>query len=172
MDAPEYLARPPGLLPWTGFVVGALVALEFLDLTVYGIVVPVAAVALYLAIGRRAAPGTQRTVDRRDLQVIGATYLAVVALFFAAFRAVRHRRVLGLFLCFAAGLVAGVSVPVVYTVWRRHRPLTSLGLGLHDLPLTIALGLLFAGIQFALTLWGYDLPAQSRSGGRGRRPAS
>ena len=161
MDAPEHPARPPGLLPWTGFVVGALIALEFLDLTVYGIVVPVAAVALYLAIGRRAAPAMQPTVDRRDLQVIGATYLAVVALFFAAFQLFGTDRVLGLFLCFAAGLVAGVAVPVVYTVWRRRRPLTSLGLGLHELPLTIALGLLFAGIQFALTLWGYDLPASA-----------
>jgi len=159
MDAPEYMARPPGLLPWAAFVAGALIALEFLDLTVYGIVVPVAAVALYLAIGRRATPGTRPPIDRRDVQVIGATYLAVVALFFAAFRLFGTDSVLGLFLCFAAGLVAGVSVPVVYTVWRRHRPLTSLGLGLHDLPLTIALGLLFAGIQFALTLWGYDLPA-------------
>ena len=56
MDAPGYLTRPPGLLPWTGFVVGALVALESLDLTVYGIVIRVAAAALYLAIGRRAAP--------------------------------------------------------------------------------------------------------------------
>ena len=80
-------------------------------------------------------------------------------MFFAAFRLFGTDSVLGLFLCFAAGLVAGVAVPVVYTVWRRQRPLASLGLGLHDLPLTIALGLLFAAIQFALTLWGYDLPA-------------
>ena len=66
--------------------------------------------------------------------MIGAIYLAVVALFFAAFQLFGTDAVLGLFLCFAAGLVAGVAVPVVYTVWRRHRPLTSLGLGLHDLP--------------------------------------
>jgi len=137
----------------------ALVALEFLDLTVYGIVVPAAAAALYLATRRRTTSTTRPTVDRRDLQVIGASYLAVVALFFAAFRLFGTDAVLGLFLCFAAGLVAGVAVPVVYTVWRRRRPLASLGLGLQQLPLTIALGLLFAAIQFALTLWGYDLPA-------------
>jgi membrane protease YdiL (CAAX protease family) len=90
--------------------------------------------------------------------MVGATYLAVVALFFTAFRLFGTDAVLGLFLCFATGLVTGVAVPVVYTVWRRGRPLASLGLGLHQLPLTIALGLLFAAIQLALTLWGYDLP--------------
>jgi membrane protease YdiL (CAAX protease family) len=112
-----------------------------------------------LATRPRTPSTTRPAVDRRDLVVIGASYLAIVALFFAAFRLFGTDEVLGLFLCFAAGLLAGVAVPVVYTVWRRRRPLASLGLGLHDLPLTIALGVLFAAIQFALTLWGYDLPA-------------
>jgi membrane protease YdiL (CAAX protease family) len=159
MHPADHLARPPALLAWAAFVAGALVALEFFDLTVYGILIPLAAAALYQAIGRRGSPTTKSAVDGRDLHVIGAVYLVVVGLFFAAFEMFGTDAVLGLFLCFAAGLVVGVAVPVVYTVWWRHRPLASLGLGLHQLPLTIALGLLFAGIQFALTLWGYDLPA-------------
>ena len=53
---PSIRRRPPGLLPWAAFVAAALVALEFLDLTVYGIVVPVAAAALYLATGPGQAP--------------------------------------------------------------------------------------------------------------------
>ena len=96
----------------------------------------------------------QRTVDRRDLQVIGATYLAVVALFFAR-QLLGTDRVLGLFLCFAAGLVAGVAVPVVYTVWRRQRSLTSPRSRVARPVPDDRVGLLFAGIQFALTLWGY-----------------
>ncbi|HEX9259007.1 MAG TPA: type II CAAX endopeptidase family protein [Acidimicrobiales bacterium] len=155
--APTMAPRTVGL--WAGFAALALVALELLDLTVYGVVVPVAAAALYLVTRRsRGSPEASR-VDRRDLRVMGATYVAVVVLFFTAFRVFGTDRTLGLFMCFAAGLIAGVVVPVVYTVWRRERPLASLGLGSHQLGQTIILGLLFAAIQFALTLWGYDLPA-------------
>ena len=135
---PHSGARPPALAEWAVFVAAALVALEFLDLTAYGVVIPVAAAALYLATGHRAGPIAPHTADRQDLQVIGGVYLGVVALFLAAFRVFGTDAVLGLFLCFAAGLVLGVAAPVAYTVWHRRRPLSSLGLGLHDLPLTIA----------------------------------
>jgi uncharacterized protein len=160
MNAPRRsTARSSGVALWVCFVVAALVALEFLDLTVYGVVVPLAAGGIYGVMSHRADRGVEWSLDRRDLGVIAGTYLAVVGLFFAAFRIFGTDRVLGLFLCFAAGLVLGVAAPVVYSVWRRRRPLSSLGLGLRQLPATIALGLLFAGIQFAITLWGYDLPA-------------
>jgi hypothetical protein len=112
-----------------------------------------------MVMSHRSGRVTEWSLDRRDLGVIAGTYLGVVGLFFAAFRSFGTNTVLGLFLCFAAGLVLGVAAPVVYTVWRRRRPLSSLGFGVHQLPGTIAFGLLFAGIQFALTLWGYDLPA-------------
>ena len=46
-----------------------------------------------------------------------------------------------------------------YTVWYRRRPLRSLGLRLDNWPQAAALGLLFAGVQFFLTLYGYVLPA-------------
>jgi membrane protease YdiL (CAAX protease family) len=41
---------------------------------------------------------------------------------------------------------------------KRDRSLASLGLTTVR-PVTVGLGVLFAGVQFALTLWGYDLPA-------------
>ena len=160
MKAPA-AGRVPAFGVWVGFVAVAIVALEFIDLAVYGVVVPAAAAALYRLTSRSAPARPRGTVDRRDLHVVGAVYLAVVGLFALAFRAFGTGSVLGLFLCFATGLVLGVAVPVVYTVWRRDRPLASLGLGLHQLPRTVALGLVFAAVQFALTLWGYDLPAST-----------
>jgi hypothetical protein len=44
-------------------------------------------------------------------------------------------------------------------VWFRHRGLVTLGIGTHNLGKTVALGLVLAAFQFAITLAGYDLPA-------------
>jgi uncharacterized protein len=76
-----------------------------------------------------------------------------------AFTVFTTDNVLGLFLCFAAGLLLGTVGPIVYQVWVRGRDLRTLGLGLHHLRPTLALGLALAGVQFAMTLWGYQLPA-------------
>jgi len=149
-------------LLWVGFVVTSLLALDVLDAVVWSIVVPLTAGALWLGTTRwRRSPSTTRpgAVDRRDLAVMVVLYVAVVGLFRLAFTVFTTDRLLGLFLSFAAGLVLGVAGPVIYTVWRRRRPLRSLGLGAHRLPLTVALGLLFAGVQAATMLWGYTLPA-------------
>jgi membrane protease YdiL (CAAX protease family) len=149
-------------LLWVGFVVVSLLALDVLDLTVWSIVVSLAASALWLgSTGWWRSPSTTRpgALDRRDLAVIAALYLAVVGLFRLAFTGFTTDQLLGLFLSFAGGLVLGVAGPIVYTVWLRRRPLRSLGLGAHRLRATIALGLLFAGVQAATMLWGYRLPA-------------
>jgi membrane protease YdiL (CAAX protease family) len=148
---------------WVAFVVAALVALEAFDQVVYGIVVPLTAAVVFIVDGQPPRSDGREGVpavgaDRRDLWVVGGVYSVAVGLFICAFRVFGTDRTLGLFLCFAAGLLVGVVVPVVYTVWRRARPLRSLGLGLHELPRTMLLGLLFASVQFGLTLWGYDLP--------------
>lgn len=66
--------------------------------------------------------------------------------------------VLGLFLCFGAGLVLGVAGPVFYTV-KRGRPLSDLGLWWGNWKQAAVLGLILASIQFAITLFGYPLPA-------------
>ncbi|HKZ19330.1 MAG TPA: CPBP family intramembrane glutamic endopeptidase [Acidimicrobiia bacterium] len=99
----------------------------------------------------------RRAVDVPDLLVMLALYGAVIAFYRLAFVVVKENDLL-LFLFFAIGLLVGVVGAVVYTVWARKRPLESLGLSLSSLPRVALLALLFAAVQFSITLWGYDLP--------------
>ena len=146
------------MIVWVSFVIGALLFLNIDDLVLWSLVVVPAAFVLGLVPSLRpAAKG--RHVDGRDLAAIGVLYVAVVGLFRLAFTVFTTDTVLGLFLSFAFGLMIGVVGPVVYQVWLRGRDLRSLGLGVHHLRSTLTLGVVFAGIQFATTLWGYDLPA-------------
>lgn len=140
---------------WPAFLVLALLFLGTGDGTAYGVVVPLVALVLALAVG---VPGGPRTVDRLDLAVMAGLYVAVVALFALAFRVFTQENVAGLFITFAAGMLLGVAGPIVYTVWVRHRPLAGLGITRRNLPQAAALGLFLAAIQFALTLWAYPLP--------------
>jgi membrane protease YdiL (CAAX protease family) len=105
----------------------------------------------------RRAHLLRRRVDRRDLITIAATYALVVASYRIAFVVVEDNDLL-LFAFFALGLLIGVVGPVTYTTWRRGRPLASLGLSVANLPRVVVLGLTFAAVQFAITLWGYELP--------------
>ncbi|MET3952963.1 CPBP family glutamic-type intramembrane protease [Arthrobacter sp. UYEF36] len=141
---------------WTSWLVAAMLSLAFLDLAVYGIVVPVS--ALLLAVLAGPVAWRRRSVDKLDLAVVAALYIIVVALFRVAFTVVTATNVLGLFLCFGAGLVLGVAGPVFYTV-KRGRPLSDLGLWWGNRKQATALGLILASIQFAITLVGYPLPA-------------
>jgi membrane protease YdiL (CAAX protease family) len=86
-------------------------------------------------------------------------YVAVVAALYLAFQVFTVDRTLGLFLCYAAGLILGVIGPVIYTVWMRGRHLADLGLTTKNWQQAIGLGLVLGVIQFFLTLYGYDLPA-------------
>lgn len=107
--------------------------------------------------------GTRRTTlvhvqpDRRDLVWIAGIFAVVVAFYRVAFVVIENNDLL-LFASFAAGLLIGVGAPVYYTVWMRKRPLASLGLSLTNLPRVALLALTFAVVQFAITLWGYQLP--------------
>ena len=84
----------------------ALVTIDVVGPTVYGVGVPAAAAVLYLATRSRACAALRRSlVDRQDLVVVGALYLAVVALFRVAFEGFGTGRVAGLFLTFAAGSI-------------------------------------------------------------------
>lgn len=140
---------------WCLWLVAAMLLLAFLDLTVYGLVVPVSALLLALASG--PAAWRRQGIDKLDLAVIAALYLVVVALFRLAFTVFTVTNVLGLFLCFGAGLVLGVAGPVFYTV-SRGRQLSDLGLWLGNWKPAVGLGLVLASIQFAITLLGYALP--------------
>lgn len=142
---------------WALFAVGSLLLLNIDDLVLWTILVVPA--TLVLALIPRLRPAGESRVDGRDLITIGVLYVAVVAAFRMAFTVFTTDNVLGLFLSFAIGLLVGVIGPVVYQVWVRGRGLGSVGLGLHHLRSTLILGVVFAGVQFATTLWGYDLPA-------------
>lgn len=120
-------------------------------------VVTAAAVLLAVATSQWARLGAG--VDSRDLAWLAALYVAVVALFTLAFRVFTTVRTAPMFLAFAGGMLVGTVGPIVYTVWVRGRPLATLGLGLHNLRSTLWLAVFFAGVQYAITLWGYDLPA-------------
>ena len=140
---------------WCLWLVTAMLLLAVLDLTLYGLVVP--ASALLLAVISGPAAWRQQGIDKLDLAVVAALYIAVVALFRVAFTVFTVTNVLGLFLCFGAGLVLGIAGPVFYTV-SRGRPLSDLGLWLGNWKPAVTLGLVLAFIQFAITLLGYPLP--------------
>lgn len=158
-DAAAWPRRVPA--EWVAFVIGALLLLDMVALPVWAAVVTVAAVALAAVSAARfgAGPWVGGRVDRGDLLTVVVLYAAVVGLFRLAFVGFTQANVAGLFVAFAAGLLVGTAGPIAYTTWVRHRPLSTLGLGLHRLPATVALAVVFAAVQFAVTLWGYRLPA-------------
>jgi membrane protease YdiL (CAAX protease family) len=163
MTRPDGLPRLPRTrvaqrgLVWTAWTVAALLLLPFVGGAVYGAVVTASALIVCAVPG--ALPPRSRTGDRRDLLAVAVLYVVVVALLSLAFRVFTTDNVLGMFLAFAATLLVGTVGPVVWTVWVRGRPLGDLGLGVGSWRRTAGLALLFAGVQGALTLWGYDLPA-------------
>lgn len=145
---------------WTCFVIAALVALGAVEPELYGVIIPVSAAAIAVVTGPLARRSVlfRVTIDRADIVAVGVLYGAVVGLFRLGFGVFTTENTLGMFLSFATALVLGVAGPIAYTVWIRQRPLRSLGIGLHQLRTTVALALVFGGVQFAITLWGYDLP--------------
>lgn len=147
---------------WVAWCCAAILALPLLDAPWFGPLGYGFAIALSaLLVG--AVTGTllrdRRRVDVRDLVAIAALYLVVVALFVLAFRVFTTGNVLGLFLCFAAGMLVGVVGPIVYTVWMRGRALGTLGLGSSHWRAAIGLGVLLGALQFAVTFIGRELPA-------------
>jgi membrane protease YdiL (CAAX protease family) len=147
---------------WAAFVV---VALLMLGAGAYGVVVPVAGLVLVIGCSRiglfksLALRWASWEIDKADLLVVGAIYVAVVALFKVAFGVFGTGQVAGLFIFFGLGMLVGVVGPLVYVVWIRHRSLSSIGIGLHNIRSTAALALVFGAVQFSVTLWGYQLPA-------------
>jgi membrane protease YdiL (CAAX protease family) len=104
-------------------------------------------------------PSVDRHLDGRDIRAVLLLYVGVVAALYLAFQVFTVDRTLGLFLCFAAGLILGVVGPVIYTVWMRRRSLADLGLTTKNWRQAAGLGLILGAVQFFLTLYGYRLPA-------------
>ncbi len=146
------------MIAWAGWVVLALCALPFLAGWAYLAVVAGSALILVGVPGARPQL-SGAGVDRPVLGVIGILYLAVIGLMRLAFVGFGVDQTLGLFLAFGAALLLGTVGPVVHAVRQQRRSLSSLGLRTDNLRVTVILGLVFALVQFSLTLWGYDLPA-------------
>jgi membrane protease YdiL (CAAX protease family) len=145
------------MIAWAGWVVLALLILPFAGGWAYFAVVAVSALVLMTVPGARPQP-SGAGVNRSVLVVIGAMYLAVVLLMRLAFVGFGVDRTLGLFLSFGAALLLGTVGPAVHAVRHQGRSLRSLGVRTDNLRTTVVLGLVFASVQFALTLWDYDLP--------------
>ncbi|HYI26006.1 MAG TPA: hypothetical protein VD767_11395, partial [Thermomicrobiales bacterium] len=142
---------------WAAWLIAALLSLPFLAGPLYGIVVPLSALLLALLL-RGVTPTDDRRMDWLDMGVVLGIYLGIVGLFRLAFVGFTTENIPGLFLSFAGGLLLGVVGPVIYTVWVRHRSLAELGITLSNWRTAVGLGLLLAGVQFALTFWGYEMP--------------
>jgi hypothetical protein len=87
----------------------------------------------------------------RDLGALLVLYLVCVALFYVAFQVVTVGSEMVLFVVFGAGLLLGVVGPLLHVVVIQHRPLADLGLTRDRLPQTLALGVVLAAIQAAIT---------------------
>jgi membrane protease YdiL (CAAX protease family) len=144
------------LAVWTTWVVASLLLLDVFGGWAYLFVVTGLAVVVILIPGM--IPARHRRRDHAELAAMGSMYLVVVALLSLAFRGFGTANTAGLFLTFAAALLVGVIGPIYYTVWRREGSLGDLGLRAGNRGQTATLALLFAGVQFWLTVWRLDLP--------------
>lgn len=151
------LAPRGRLLIWVTWVVAGLLLLDRFGGWAYLLVVT--ALAALIALIPGALPTRLRRRNNAELVVIGGLYVAVVALLSLAFRGFGTDHIPGLFLSFGAALLVGVVGPIYYTVWRRGGTLGDLGLRMGNRVETLTLALLFASVQFWLTVWRMDLPA-------------
>jgi uncharacterized protein len=148
---------------WTAFVVTGLLLMDVLQDTRFGVAILVLGGTLAVASATipafsAALPWLRPRADARDLFAVAILYVAVVGLLMLAFQGFTTDKMLWFFLTFAAALLLGVGGPVLYQVRIRGGSLEDLGIGARRWRSTVVLGLLFAGVQFSITLWGYDLP--------------
>jgi uncharacterized protein len=152
------LLSPHRRIIWVTWLIAALLFLAVGNGLIYGLTIPLTA-GLLVLLAPGLVPNPGRHVDGRDIRTVLLLYVGVVAALYLAFQFFTVERTLGLFLCYAAGLILGVVGPVIYTVWIRGRPLADLGLTTKNWRQAVGLGLALGLIQFFLTLYGYDLPA-------------
>jgi membrane protease YdiL (CAAX protease family) len=151
------LLSPHRRFIWVAWLVAALLFLAIGNGLIYGLTIPLTA-GLLVLLAPGLLPSAGQQVDGRDIRAVLLLYVGVVTALYLAFQVFTVDRTLGLFLCYAAGLILGVVGPVIYTVWMRGRPLADLGLTTKNWGQAVGLGLVLGVIQFFLTLYGYDLP--------------
>jgi uncharacterized protein len=152
------LLAPRRRIIWVTWLIAALLFLAIGNGLIYGLTIPLTA-GLLVLLAPGLVPSAGRHVDGQDIRAVLLLYAGVVGALYLAFQVFTVDRTLGLFLCYAAGLILGVVGPVIYTVWLRGRPLADLGLTTKNWRQAVGLGLVLGLIQFFLTLYGYDLPA-------------
>jgi uncharacterized protein len=152
------LLAPRRRIIWVTWLIAALLFLAIGNGLIYGLTIPLTA-GLLVLLAPGLVPNAGRHVDGRDIRAVLLLYVGVVAALYVAFQVFTVERTLGLFLCYAAGLILGVVGPLIYTVWMRNRPVADLGLTSKNWRQALGLGLALGAIQFFLTLYGYDLPA-------------
>lgn len=152
------LLAPRRRIIWVTWLIAALLFLAIGNGLIYGLTIPLTA-GLLVLLAPGLVPNAGRHVDGQDIGAVLLLYVGVVGALYLAFQVFTVDRTLGLFLCYAAGLILGVVGPVIYTVWMRGRPLADLGLTTKNWRQAVGLGLVLGLIQFFLTLYGYDLPA-------------
>jgi uncharacterized protein len=158
--SPAVTGATRSLAPWVGWAVFALLLMPLVGQWEWLYLACVAGSALVVSlVVRPALPRPAGEAMARDLAVIAILYVVVVALMRLAFVAFGTDRIPGLFLTFAAALLVGVLGPVFYTVWTRAGSLRELGISRDNWQPTMVLAVVFAGVQFGITLWGYALPA-------------
>ena len=146
---------------WAVWVVAALLVLPVVTGWAYLGVVGASGLLLALLVVPPSPriPPYDGTHAGRDVLVAAGLYVAVVGLMRLAFVGFTTDHVAGLFLAFAAALLVGTVGPLVHTVRLLGGGVADLGLRRDDLRPAIGFALLFGAVQFALTLWGVELPA-------------
>src|SRR5699024_1915467 len=128
-------------------------------LVIVGAGAAAAIVGLVIARGREGPAWLRIGIDLPDLAVIIGLYVTVVGALWLAFGVFTESNTLGLFLSFGFALLLGAVCPLYCSVWLRCRPLGSLGLSVGHWRSTAVLAVLFATVQFTLTLARLDYPA-------------
>ncbi|NPV07741.1 MAG: CPBP family intramembrane metalloprotease [Anaerolineae bacterium] len=101
-----------------------------------------------------------RWSPRADLAVVALSWLLVVGALYTATVGVTADNGIGYFLLYAvlgAGLF-GIGIPLYWTVVRRGRPLSDLGITSRYLMPSLVLQLIFAAVQYQATLARTELP--------------
>ncbi|HEX3200056.1 MAG TPA: hypothetical protein VHR39_21135, partial [Propionibacteriaceae bacterium] len=105
------LLTPHKRIIWIAWLIAALLFLPIGNDLIYGLTIPLTA-GLLVLLAPGLAPSAARHIDGRDIRAVLLLYAGVVAALYLAFQVFTVDRTLGLFLCYAAGLILGVVGPV------------------------------------------------------------
>ena len=97
----------------------------------------------------------------KELFVVLLSWVMVVSAFYLAFNVITIQRVALNFITFGIVgiLLFGVSVPLIWTVLIKKRPLSDLGIKRDKLILSLVLGIILSATQYFLTIRNIEIPA-------------